>query len=990
MTVSSTTNRATFSGNGTTVIFAFPYYFLAQTDLLVTLTDSSGNITTKTLNSDYTITGTQAGNGTYPSGGSVVFGSAPASGVTVSVVRIPPDTQGTHWVDGDGDPSIVKETAFDKLTLLVQRAMDLLSRAPTLPDGFVSTFSPALPTVMTPNYGLVVNGAGTGFALVALAAAAQGTVTSVGLSLPGEFTVGSSPVTSSGTISASWATQVANRVFSGPTSGSAATPGFRALVAADIPQASLTPASMSSGAATSGQVPVANGSGGIAWLSLSGTGSVTSVAVSVPSALLTVSGTPITTSGTIALALAAQTKNFIFSGPSSGSNATPTFRALVAADLPVMGGASSGSDGTLGAVPAPTVGQQGYFLRGDGTWVTSPGTVNSVALSLPALFTVSGSPVTGSGTLSATLASQTQNTFFAAPNGSDGAPTFRGIAAADLPVYVGATNIASGTAGAVPSASAGQAFYVLRGNGTWGTAGTGMGTVTSVGLSLPADLTVSNSPVTDSGTLTAVWASQAKNLVHAGPTTGSNAAPTWRALVGTDLPNPSASTLGGIQSAVGSSHQWVNSISTLGVPGFSQPAFSDISGTLGAAQLPNPSASTLGGIQSYVAVTHQWINAISTLGVPSSAQPAFSDISGSLASSQLPAFSGGNVTSSAGSAVLTIGASQVTNAMLAGSIDLTAKVTGQLPVANGGTGMSTTTAYAVFCGGTTSTGVHQQVSGLGNSGQVLTSNGPSALPSWAAGLTNPMTTAGDIIVGGVSGAPARLAIGSAGQYLGISSGTPAWTSFKAPTIQRFTSSSGTYTTPAGVLYIRVEATGGGGGGAGSGTATGTAAGAGGNTTFGTTLIAANGGSGGGFGAAGGAGGSASAGSGPIGDARTGATGSGSSYTNDSGTLNRIAGEPGAVSALGGAGPGGLYGGAGGAAIANSGSGGGGAGGSNTAAFYTGSAGGAGGYVNALISSPSATYAYAVGAAGSAGAAGASGFAGGAGGSGAIQVTEYYA
>ena len=65
-----------------------------------------------------------------------------------------------------------------------------------------------------------------------------GTVTSVGLSLPGIFTVSGSPVTSSGTLSASLNTQSANYVFSGPASGSAAAPTFRALVAADIPSLS--------------------------------------------------------------------------------------------------------------------------------------------------------------------------------------------------------------------------------------------------------------------------------------------------------------------------------------------------------------------------------------------------------------------------------------------------------------------------------------------------------------------------------------------------------------------------------------------------------------------------------------------------------------------------------------------------------------------------------------------------------------------------------
>lgn len=61
------------------------------------------------------------------------------------------------------------------------------------------------------------------------------------------------------------------------------------------------------------------------------------------------------------------------------------------------------------------------------------GSVTSVALSLPAIFSVTGSPVTTSGTLTASLASQTANTVFAAPNGSAGAPTFRALVAADIP-----------------------------------------------------------------------------------------------------------------------------------------------------------------------------------------------------------------------------------------------------------------------------------------------------------------------------------------------------------------------------------------------------------------------------------------------------------------------------------------------------------------------------------------------------------------------------
>jgi len=61
------------------------------------------------------------------------------------------------------------------------------------------------------------------------------------------------------------------------------------------------------------------------------------------------------------------------------------------------------------------------------------GTVTSVALSLPSIFTVSGSPITNSGTLTGALASQTANTVFIAPNGTAGTPTFRVLEAADIP-----------------------------------------------------------------------------------------------------------------------------------------------------------------------------------------------------------------------------------------------------------------------------------------------------------------------------------------------------------------------------------------------------------------------------------------------------------------------------------------------------------------------------------------------------------------------------
>lgn len=83
-------------------------------------------------------------------------------------------------------------------------------------------------------------------------------------------------------------------------------------------------------------------------------------------------------------------------------------------------------------------------------------------------------------------------------------------------------------------------------------------------------------------------------------------------------------------------------------------------------------------------------------------------------------------------------------------VNLTTDVTGILPIANGGTASSTLTAYAVLLGGTTATGALQQVTGTGSSGNVLTSNGAGAVPSWqasAGGSTVTITTATSSVSG---------------------------------------------------------------------------------------------------------------------------------------------------------------------------------------------------------------------------------------------------
>jgi len=77
------------------------------------------------------------------------------------------------------------------------------------------------------------------------------------------------------------------------------------------------------------------------------------------------------------------------------------------------------------------------------------GTVTSVGATVPSGFSVSGSPVTTSGTLAVTLDSQAQNKVLISPAATSGSPTFRVLVVADLPSVVAYNDTANAfTAGA--------------------------------------------------------------------------------------------------------------------------------------------------------------------------------------------------------------------------------------------------------------------------------------------------------------------------------------------------------------------------------------------------------------------------------------------------------------------------------------------------------------------------------------------------------------
>lgn len=328
-------------------------------------------------------------------------------------------------------------------------------------------------------------------------------VTSVALALPGSiFSISGSPVTGAGTLTGSLIAQPQNTVWAGPTSGSA-NPTFRLLVAADIPNLSsiylpLTGGTLtgsitatnfsgsSSGTNTgdvtlaavgsspnanaatlSGQVlnlqpfdgthpgvVIASGGGTTnflradgTWVAPTGTGTVTSVGLVDSTGIFTVTGSPVTGSGSLTLSgLQSQFQNSFLASP-DGISGSPTFRPIVMGDLP-----------------------------------SSLGTVTSVALVVPAFLSVSGSPVTSSGTLTVTLS----GTALPIANGGTAAT---GAAAAYNNLSPMSTagdieyEISTNTAARLPIGSTGQVLTVVAGAPAWAPAATNL-TVTEDVLTL--------------------------------------------------------------------------------------------------------------------------------------------------------------------------------------------------------------------------------------------------------------------------------------------------------------------------------------------------------------------------------------------------------------------------------------------------------------------------------------------------------------------------
>lgn len=180
------------------------------------------------------------------------------------------------------------------------------------------------------------------------------------------------------------------------------------------------------------------------------------------------------------------------------------------------------------------------------------GGVISVAMTAPAVFTVSGSPITSTGTLALTYS----GTALPEANGGTAQTTYT---TGDLLYASGANTLSK-----LPIGTTGQVLKVTAGAPAWGTDSTGTGTVTSIAQSFTGGLiSVSGSPVTTSGTLAltvagtsggvpyfssaSTWASTAAGTTGQVLTATTGGAPSWGA-VPAQVPTPFGLTQGTAQT----------------------------------------------------------------------------------------------------------------------------------------------------------------------------------------------------------------------------------------------------------------------------------------------------------------------------------------------------------------------------------------------------------------------------------------------------------
>lgn len=423
MSLSNTTDRNQYTGNGTASVYSYTFPIVLATDLAVfTRVISTGVEAKLVLNTDYSIAGVgQAAGGSI----TLLAGALPVTTIIV-LRRIRPLTQNTSIRNQTAFYASVHEDTFDNLTMLDQQLQDELSRSAKLPETFTKAdFDPTLPAfglIGQPNVALITDNTGTKF--IAGPALNQSTfgitqlngdVAAVG---PGNAAAVIQPNVVDNTKAAQMATNTIKGNISGstanaadlsvsqvtamlnPVAGDAGSGGTKGLVPA--PASGDAAAAKFLKADGSWAVPAGGGGGGSVTLTGDVTGSGTG------SFATTIANNAVTN------AKAGQMAANTLKGNNTGSTANSadlTATQATAMLNPLVG--DSGSGGTKGLSPAPASGDAaaGKFLKADGTWAVPPGsgggsgtvTSASVVTANGLAGTVANSTTTPAITLSTTV-----------------------------------------------------------------------------------------------------------------------------------------------------------------------------------------------------------------------------------------------------------------------------------------------------------------------------------------------------------------------------------------------------------------------------------------------------------------------------------------------------------------------------------------------------------------------------------------------------------
>ena len=363
-----------------------------------------------------------------------------------------------------------------------------------------------------PGTGITITTVGQNITISAINA---GTVTSVGLadgSTTPIYAISGSPVTSAGTLTFTLNTQTAHTFFAGPSSGGAAQPTFRAIVASDLPAGT--------GTVTSVSVVSANGFAGTVAtptttpaITLSTT--ITGILQGNGTAISAATTGNLTDAGTDGIVITGGTGAVLGSGTSIAQTASSasTNGYLSAANFVVFnskqpagnyitaltGDGTASGPGSAVFTLATVNSNVGSFTNANITvnakgLITAAssgtsGTVTSVALTAPSIFTVSGSPITSSGTLALTYS----GTALPVTNGGTGDTAFT----ANQVILGGTTST-----GALQQVAGGTSGYVLTSTGatsapTWqpSSGGGGGSVVTFKAMAVGTPAPGANNPI---------------------------------------------------------------------------------------------------------------------------------------------------------------------------------------------------------------------------------------------------------------------------------------------------------------------------------------------------------------------------------------------------------------------------------------------------------------------------------------------------------------